>query len=204
MRSYRPAALFDEAGRLRPELAALAPEGTRRMSANPHANGGVLRRPLRLPEFADYAVAVPKPGQVAAESTKVLGGYLRDVLRRNAEARNFRIFGPDETVSNRLYGGAGGDRPRLGCRDDPRGRSPRTGRAGDGDPERAHLPGLAGGLSAHRPARLLQLLRGVHPHRRFDVQPARQMAEDQPRRAVAAADQLAQLPAHLACLAAGP
>jgi xylulose-5-phosphate/fructose-6-phosphate phosphoketolase len=102
MRGYRPEELFDEAGRLRPDIAALAPRGERRMSANPHANGGQLMRNLRLPDFAAYAVPVPRPGQVRAEATRVLGGFLRDVLRANAASRNFRIFGPDETASNRL------------------------------------------------------------------------------------------------------
>ena len=102
MRSYRPQELFDEQGRLRPELAALAPEGARRMSANPNANGGELLRDLRLPDFRDYAVQVPGPGTVDAEDTKVLGNFLRDVIRLNGEARNFRLFGPDETNSNRL------------------------------------------------------------------------------------------------------
>ncbi|GJG89270.1 putative phosphoketolase [Gemmatimonadetes bacterium T265] len=102
LRSYRAEELFDEAGRLRPELAVLAPRGTRRMGANPHANGGILRRTLRLPDFRDYAVAVPSPGGVQGEATRVLGTYLRDVVRRNADARNFRLMGPDETSSNRL------------------------------------------------------------------------------------------------------
>jgi xylulose-5-phosphate/fructose-6-phosphate phosphoketolase len=102
MRSYRPETLFDETGRLRPDLAALAPTGTRRMGANPHANGGLLRRDLHLPDFRDYAVKVEKPGTVMAEATRVLGGFLRDVMRRNMGARNFRVFGPDETASNRL------------------------------------------------------------------------------------------------------
>jgi xylulose-5-phosphate/fructose-6-phosphate phosphoketolase len=102
MRSYRPDELFDEEGRLRPHIAALAPDGTRRMSANPHANGGELMRPLRLPDFAQYAVNVPQPGATDAESTAILGDYLRDTMRANAESRNFRIFGPDETASNRL------------------------------------------------------------------------------------------------------
>ena len=102
MRSYRPEELFDERGGLRPEIASLAPEGARRMSANPRTNGGVLLRPLRLPEFRDYAVAVPHPGEVDAESTRVLGGFLRDTMRLNEDSRNFRIFGPDETASNRL------------------------------------------------------------------------------------------------------
>ena len=102
MRSYRPEELFDKRGGLRPEIASLAPEGARRMSANPRTNGGVLLRPLRLPEFRDYAVAVPHPGEVDAESTRVLGGFLRDTMRLNEDLRNFRIFGPDETASNRL------------------------------------------------------------------------------------------------------
>src|SRR5262249_51780467 len=102
MLSYRPEELFDDAGRLRGELAALAPEGDRRMGANPNANGGILLRDLDLPDFPDYAVEVPAPGATTAEATRVLGGFLRDVLRRNAETRNFRIVGPDETASNRL------------------------------------------------------------------------------------------------------
>ena len=102
MHSYRPAELFDDSGRLRPELASLAPEGPRRMSANPHANGGQLMHPLRLPDFASYAVKVDRPGGTTGEATAVLGTYLRDVMRKNATSRNFRIFGPDETASNRL------------------------------------------------------------------------------------------------------
>ena len=102
MKSYRPEELFDAGGRLLPELAELAPAGERRMGANPHANGGVLLRDLRMPSFRDYAVDVPAPGAVTAEDTRVLGGFLRDVIERNREARNFRLFGPDETVSNRL------------------------------------------------------------------------------------------------------
>ena len=100
MRSYRPDELFDDEGRLLPELAALAPAGDRRMSANPHANGGVLLRDLVLPDFRDYAVDVPTPGRTFSEATRVLGGFLRDVIGRNGE--NFRLFGPDETASNRL------------------------------------------------------------------------------------------------------
>lgn len=102
MKSYRPRELFDEKGRLRSDLAELAPKGSRRMGANPHANGGVLLKDLRLPDFRQYAVSVPKPGQVVAEATKVLGQFLRDVIKANADNRNFRIFGPDETASNRL------------------------------------------------------------------------------------------------------
>jgi len=102
LRSYRPDVLFDDAGALRPELAALAPEGERRMGANPHANGGLLRRDLELPDFRDYAVDVPKPAETSSEATRVLGTYLRDVMKLNAFASNFRVFGPDETRSNRL------------------------------------------------------------------------------------------------------
>jgi len=102
MQSYKPQELFDKSGRLIPELAALAPKGDRRMGANPHANGGVLMRDLRLPDFSTYAVDVPKPGAVDAEDTRVLGRFLRDVIKANADQRNFRIFGPDETASNRL------------------------------------------------------------------------------------------------------
>jgi xylulose-5-phosphate/fructose-6-phosphate phosphoketolase len=102
MRSYGPEELFDERGRLIPELAELAPKGERRMGANPHANGGLLLKDLRLPDFREYAVDVPKPGQVEAEATRVLGKLLRDVMRLNAESRNFRVMGPDETASNRL------------------------------------------------------------------------------------------------------
>ena len=102
MRSYRPQELFDDRGRLRAELAELAPAGPRRMGANPHANGGLLLRELRLPEFREYAVAVSAPGAGDAEDTRVLGRFLRDVIRLNQVPRNFRLFGPDETLSNRL------------------------------------------------------------------------------------------------------
>jgi len=102
MKSYRPEELFDETGRLVPELARLAPAGTRRMGANPHANGGLLLKDLRMPDFRDYALAVPRPGSTVGEATRVMGRFLRDVMGRNLESRNFRVFGPDETASNRL------------------------------------------------------------------------------------------------------
>jgi xylulose-5-phosphate/fructose-6-phosphate phosphoketolase len=102
MKSYKPEELFDATGRLVPALAALAPKGQRRMSANLHANGGNLLKDLRLPDFRDYAVEVLTPGTVMAEATRVLGRFLRDVMQRNLESRNFRLFGPDETASNRL------------------------------------------------------------------------------------------------------
>ena len=101
MKSYRPEELFDARGALMPELAALAPQGDRRMSANPHTNGGLLRKELRMPDHRKYAVEVPSPGGVEAEATRIQGQLIRDVLSLNAEARNFRVFSPDETASNR-------------------------------------------------------------------------------------------------------
>ena len=100
LKSYRPETLFDADGRLLPELKALAPQGTRRMSANPHANGGLLRRALRMPNFHTYAISLPGPGKLTAENTRPLGRLLRDIMRDNMQ--NFRVFGPDETTSNRL------------------------------------------------------------------------------------------------------
>ena len=102
MRSYRPEELFDESGRLIPELQELAPEGERRMGANPHANGGILLRDLRLPDFRDYAIDVTHPDGVMNEDARTLGKFLRDAIKLNQDRRNFRIFGPDETASNRL------------------------------------------------------------------------------------------------------
>jgi xylulose-5-phosphate/fructose-6-phosphate phosphoketolase len=99
MKSYRPQELFDKAGKLRSELAELGPKGDRRMSANPHANGGLLLRDLHLPDFRDYAVKVPKPGAVEGEATRVQGQFIRDVIKLNPA--NFRVFSPDETSSNR-------------------------------------------------------------------------------------------------------
>jgi xylulose-5-phosphate/fructose-6-phosphate phosphoketolase len=102
LRSYRPEELFDGKGKLIPELTELAPSGERRMGANPHANGGLLLKDLVMPDFREYAVKVTKPGTETAEATRVLGNLLRDVMKRNADSKNFRVFGPDETASNRL------------------------------------------------------------------------------------------------------
>ena len=102
MKSYRAEELFDETGRLMPELAELAPKGDRRMGANPHANGGILLRDLRMPDFHVHAVNVPSPGAVDGQDTLVLGTFLRDVAKLNQDQRNFRVFGPDETLSNLL------------------------------------------------------------------------------------------------------
>ncbi|HTI02039.1 MAG TPA: phosphoketolase family protein [Acidisoma sp.] len=102
MRSYRPQELFDRNGKFLEEFAEIAPTGHRRMGYNPHANGGEIMKPLSLPHFADYALDVPSPGAVRGEATRVLGQYIRDVMKLNLERQNFRLFGPDETASNRL------------------------------------------------------------------------------------------------------
>jgi xylulose-5-phosphate/fructose-6-phosphate phosphoketolase len=102
MKSYKPEELFDENGTLIQKLGELAPKGERRMGANPHANGGALLKALKMPDFRDYAVDVPKPGGVTAEATRTMGRFLRDIMKLNLERKNFRIFGPDETASNRL------------------------------------------------------------------------------------------------------
>jgi xylulose-5-phosphate/fructose-6-phosphate phosphoketolase len=102
MKSYKPEELFDKDGRLINELAELSPVGNLRMGANPHANGGIFLKDLKMPDFRDYAVEVPKPGTVVAEATRIMGFFLRDVMKLNEDSRNFRVMGPDETASNRL------------------------------------------------------------------------------------------------------
>ncbi|MGA2668923.1 MAG: phosphoketolase family protein [Ignavibacteria bacterium] len=102
MKSYKPEELFDKDGRLINELAELSPIGNLRMGANPHANGGIFLKDLKMPDFRDYAVGVPKPGTVVAEATRIMGYFLRDVMKLNEDSRNFRVMGPDETASNRL------------------------------------------------------------------------------------------------------
>ncbi len=102
MKSYKPEELFDKNGRLIPELAELAPVGTRRMGANPYTNGGILLKNLKMPDFRDYALNLPEPGAAKGEATRVLGVFLRDVMKLNMDERNFRVMGPDETASNRL------------------------------------------------------------------------------------------------------
>ncbi len=102
MKSYHPEELFDAKGRLKPQLQELAPKGERRMGANPHANGGILLKELRMPDFRDYALSVPSPGNVFGEATRTLAPFLRDIMKNNLESKNFRVMGPDETASNRL------------------------------------------------------------------------------------------------------
>ena len=205
MKSYKAEELFDANGRLIAELAELAPKGDRRMGANPHANGGILLRDLRMPDFRVHAVSVPSPGAVDAQDTLVLGQFLRDVVKLNETQRNFRIFGPDETLSNLLGAVFEVTNRQWDAHEGAGRRIPRTGRPRAGlDAQRAPVRGLAGRLSADRTARAVQQLRSLHPHRRLDVQPARQVAEGHPRAALAAQDRLAELSARLPCLAAGP
>lgn len=102
MKSYRPQELFDKKGKLKKELAELAPKGNRRMGANPHANGGLLLRDLKMPDFREYAAKVSSPGTETAEATRIMGAFIRDIMKLNWDARNYRVFGPDETASNRL------------------------------------------------------------------------------------------------------
>lgn len=101
MKTYKPEELFDDDGKLRAEIAALAPAGKRRMSDNPHANGGLLLRDLKMPDFRDYAVSVASAGATTAESARVMGRFLRDVMKLNLNSKNFRLFSPDENNSNR-------------------------------------------------------------------------------------------------------
>ncbi len=101
MKSYKPEELFDAQGKLKPEFAELAPKGHRRMSDNPHANGGLLMRDLKMPDFRDYAVKVPSPGATTAESAREMGKFLRDIMKQNLDSKNFRLFSPDENNSNR-------------------------------------------------------------------------------------------------------
>ena len=204
MKSYRPEELFDATGRLAPELLALPPSGDRRMSANPHANGGELLRGLRLPDFRAYAVNVPSPGSVTAEATRVMGEFLRDVMKLNLQSRNFRLFSPDENNSNRWQ-----DVLEVTNRawvaetlsyDDhlaPDGRVMEM-------LSEHQCQGWLEGYLLDRAARLLLLLRGLHPHHRFHVQPAREVAEGLQRHRMAPSDRLAQLPLVEPRLAAGP
>ncbi len=202
LRSYRPEELFDEDGAVLPEVTALAPDGDLRMSANPHANGGLLTRDLELPDFRDYAVEVPAPATTTSEATRVLGGWLRDVIRgqpRPVPDRGARRDGL-EPAGGRVRG----DRPPVGGRAAAHRRPPRARGSRDRGAVRAPVPGMARGLPADRPPRPVQLLRGVHPHRRLDVQPARQVAEDHAPHRVAPPHPVAELSAVQPRVAPGP
>ncbi len=197
MRSYRPEELFDEDGA--PRAGARwrwRPTGERRMGANPHANGGAAaarRSAARLPRLRRRRAGARR--RRSSEATRVLGAFLRDVMRAQRGTRS-ASSAPTRRRRTGCRRGVRGHRPRLGGRDSAGRRPPRARRPGDGGALRAPLPGLARGLPAHRPARPVLLLRGVHPHRRLDVQPAREVAEGDARHPVAAADRVAQLPAH--------
>ena len=191
-------------GSLRAELAELAPKGERRMGANPHANGGILLRDLRMPDFRDYAVDVPEPGAVRRRRhprARTLPARRHQAQRRSratsASSARTRRSPTGWTPSSRRPSGSG-TREIVPIRRSPRARGPR-----DGGAERAPVPGLARRLPAHRRHGLFNSLRGVHPHHRLDVQPARQVAEGDAPDPLAAADRLAQLSAELARLAAG-
>ncbi len=202
MRSYRSDELFDDAGRLRPELAALAPSGTRRMGANPHANGGLLLKDLAVPDFTDYAVPVDRPGTAWVEPTRVLGELLRDVIKANPTT--FRLVGPDETVSNRLGAVFEATERVWEAELHPTDEHLATqGRVMEVLSE--HLcEGWLEGYLLTGPPRSLQLLRGVRPDRRLHAQPTRQVAEDLPGHPLAPSDRLAELPPHEPRLAPGP
>ena len=191
MKSYRPEELFDGDGGLRPELAGLPPRGARRMSANPHTNGGMLLRDLCLPDFRDYAVEVPAPGAASAESTRVMGRFLRDVMKLNMDSRNFRLFSPDESNSNRWQDVLEVTNRAWDADTYPWDDHLSPGWPGHGNAQRASVPGVAGGLSADGPAWLFLMLRGVYSYRRLDVQPARQVVESVQPYWLAPADRIA-------------
>ena len=178
LHSYHPEELFDENGRLIPELRELAPKGNHRIGANPHANGGLLLRDLRLPDFRDYAFDVPAPGAVEGQDMIELGAYVRDVFKLNESSRNFRAFGPDETMSNRLshifevtnrdWNAEKLDTDEFLATD---------GRVMDGMLSEHMCEGWLEGLSADGPSWLLCQLRGIYPHHRLDGGAARQVAQ---------------------------
>ena len=204
LRSYRPEELFDAAGRPLPETVALAPAGERRMGANPHANGGLLLRDLELPDWRDYTVEVKDPGSVVAEPTRILGGFLRDVIRENADVRNFRLFGPDETESNRLgavYEATDKQWEALTLPVDE--HLAEDGRVMEILSEHTCQGWLEGYLLTGRHGLFNCYEAFTHiVDSMFNQQ--RQVAQGQPDPALAPAHRLAQLPAELARLAPGP
>ena len=206
LRSYEPEALFEQDGRLRAELRALAPEGRRRMSANPHANGGVLRKELKLPDFRDYAVKVEQAGKVLHENTKPLGEFLRDVMRENMTS--FRVFGPDETASNRLQSIYEASKKawmaEMLPEDADGGELARDGRVMEMLSEHTLVGWQEGYLLSGRHGFFHTYEAFAHVVD-FDVQPARQVARHQQEpRAMARFGLVAEYPAVLDRLAAGP
>ncbi len=205
MRSYHAEDLFDANGRLRPELRALAPTGHRRMSANLHANGGLLRKELKLPDFRDYAVKVSRAGAALYENTQAAGRVPPRCHAQQHDQLPRLRSGRDRVQSS--AGDLRGEQEDVDGRSAARGcgrRRTRARRPGDGDALGAYALGLARRLSAERPARLLPHLRGIRSRRRFDVQPARQVARYlQEPRAVACAGRLREHPALIDRVAAG-
>ena len=176
------------------------------MSANPHANGGVLRIPLRLPDFGAYAVPVTTPGASRAPATQILGQFLRDVMRDNMG--NFRVFGPDETASNRLQAIYDASKKTWLAGYQARGRRRRRARARrtrHGNAQRAHARRLGGRLRPDRPPCVFRVLRSVLPHHRFHGQPAREVAgEVQDRGEMAGVDSFIESVGDVDRVAAGP
>ena len=204
MKSYRPRELFDESGKFRDELAALAPTGHRRMGFNPHANGGELLQPLSMPHFRGYAVTVLKPGSMQAESTRVLGNFLRDVMKLNLDKKNFRLFGPDETASNRLdavYEASG--KEWMAAVEDVDINLSVNGRVMEVLSEHLCEGWLEGYLLTGRHGLFSCYEAFIHIID-FDVESACKMAQGQWEDPLAKADCVAELPADIACLAAGP
>ncbi len=203
MRSYRPEELFDEDGAPRPDIRALAPSGDRRMSANPHANGGLLLRPLRMPDFAAHAVPVTAPGQSEAEATRVLGTFLEDVMRLNATSRNFRVFSPDENNSNRLNAVLDAtDRAWNAATVPDDDHLAPDGRVMEILSEHTCQGWLEGYLLTGRHGFFSCYEAFIHIVDSMVNQHAKWLKSARAVR-MAATDRLAQLPAHLACLAAG-
>ena len=174
------------------------------MSDNPHANGGLLLRDLKMPDFRDYAVEVPSPGATTAESARDDGQVPPRRHEEEPGQQELPPVQPGREQLEPLAGRARRDQPLLHGRHLSGRRQAQPGRPRHGGAQRAPMPGLAGGLSVDRPARLLLLLRGVHSHHRLDVQSARQVAEDVQPHPLAAADRVVQLLPQLARLAAGP
>ncbi len=201
MRSYRPEELFDAEGRLLPEIAALAPKREKRMGALPHANGGLLKKDLVLPDWKSFAIEVPEPGGRIAEATRLMGAYLRDVISLNGEARNFRLMGPDETSSNRLDAVFDvTDRVWMEGIEPYDVHLAREGRVMEVLSEHLCQGWLEGYLLTGRHG----LFSSLHPHRGLHGQPACEMAEDLGGIALAQADRLVELSVDLPCLAPGP
>ena len=205
LRSYRPEELFDANGTLRSDLQTLSPRGDRRMGSSPHANGGQLRRSLRLAPIEAYAVPVEHPGQTEHENTAVLGALLRDTIARNPDS--LRVFGPDETASNRLQAIYEVSK-KVWMEELPAGGHERQRalpqRTGGGDALRTHLGGNDGGLSTDGTLWLLPHLRSLCACDRLDVQPARQVAGIlQPARQMASTDRGLELSDFFYRLAAG-